>query len=270
MQTTVSPPAWSQQTLTAALNRVPEVTLVFWVIKILATTVGETAADFLAVTLNLGLNVTSYLMVGLLVAVLVNQFRLKRYVPASYWTVVVLISIVGTLITDNLVDNLGVGLVTTTVVFGVALIAVFGAWYASEKTLAMKSIDTPRRELFYWAAILLTFALGTAAGDLLAEGLGLGYGASALVYGGAIALVAVLHYGLKLNAVLAFWIAYILTRPLGASVGDLLSQTVADGGLGLGTVGTSALFLAVILGLVIFLSLRQKRTPPSKPDEATL
>lgn len=245
--------------LSTVLNRVPEVTLVFWVIKILATTVGETAADFLSVTLNLGLNVTSYLMIGLLAAALVNQFRLKRYVPASYWTVVVLISIVGTLITDNLVDNLGVSLVTTTVVFGVALIAVFGVWYASEKTLAMKSIDTPCRELFYWAAILLTFALGTAAGDLLAEGLGLGYGASALIYGGAIAAIAALHYGLKLNAILAFWLAYILTRPLGASVGDLLSQNVADGGLGLGTVGTSTLFLAVILGLVSFLSFRRRQ-----------
>lgn len=253
----------NEDTLTVLLNRVPEVTLYFWIIKILATTVGETAADFLAVTLNLGLNVTSYIMVGLLVLALALQFRLRRYVPASYWAVVVLISIVGTLITDNLVDNLGVSLVTTTVAFSISLAVIFSVWYASEKTLAMKSIDTPRRELFYWAAILFTFALGTAAGDLLAEGLGLGYASSALVYGAAIAAVAIFHYGFKLNPILAFWAAYILTRPLGASIGDLLSQPVTNGGLGLGTVGTSMIFLAVIVSLVAFLSLTQKRLVPA-------
>ncbi len=253
----------NEDTLTVLLNRVPEVTLYFWIIKILATTVGETAADFLSVTLNLGLNVTSYIMVGLLVLALALQFRLRRYVPASYWAVVVLISIVGTLITDNLVDNLGVSLVTTTVAFSVSLAVIFSIWYASEKTLAMKSIDTPRRELFYWAAILFTFALGTAAGDLLAEGLGLGYASSALVYGAAIAAVAIFHYGFKLNPILAFWAAYILTRPLGASIGDLLSQPVTNGGLGLGTVGTSMIFLAVIVSLVAFLSFTQKRPVPA-------
>jgi uncharacterized membrane-anchored protein len=246
-------------TMNKLLNRVPEITLVFWIIKILATTVGETAADFLAVTLNLGLNVTTYIMGALLVIALINQFRLKRYVPASYWIVVVLTSIVGTLVTDNLVDNLGVSLVTTTIVFSIILIAVFAAWYASEKTLAMKSIDTARRELYYWAAILFTFALGTAAGDLAAEYMGLGYGTSLLVFAALIGLVAIAHYAFKLNGVLAFWIAYILTRPLGASTGDLLAQPVDVGGLGLGTVVTSFIFLAVILGLVIYLSTRQKK-----------
>ncbi len=153
------------------LNRVPEVTLYFWIIKIMATTVGETAADFLAFTLNFGLAATSYLMGAILTVVLWNQFRLKRYVPVSYWTVVVLVSIVGTLITDRLVDEMGVSLVTITIVFTLALLGVFALWYNSEKTLAMHSIKTTKRELFYWAAILLTFALGTAAGDLLAEGL---------------------------------------------------------------------------------------------------
>jgi uncharacterized membrane-anchored protein len=246
-------------TMNRLLNRVPEITLVFWIIKILATTVGETAADFLAVTLNLGLNVTTYIMGALLVIALINQFRLKRYVPASYWIVVVLTSIVGTLVTDNLVDNLGVSLVTTTIIFSVILTAVFAAWYAGEKTLAMKSIDTARRELYYWAAILFTFALGTAAGDLAAEYMGLGYGTSLLVFAALIGLVAIAHYAFKLNGVLAFWIAYILTRPLGASTGDLLAQPVDVGGLGLGTVVTSFIFLAVILGLVIYLSTRQKK-----------
>ncbi len=241
------------------LNRVPEVTLFFWLIKIMATTVGETAADFLSATLNLGLGVTSYIMGGLLVVALLIQFRLKRYVPASYWLVVVLVSIVGTLITDRLVDEAGVSLVTTTIVFGIALAATFALWYSSEKTLSIHSIFTAKRELFYWAAILFTFALGTAAGDLFAEGMHLGYAPSALLFGAAIVVITFAHYVFKLNAVLAFWLAYILTRPLGASMGDLLSQPVTNGGIGLGTVGTSAIFLVVIVSLVSYISLQRKR-----------
>lgn len=241
------------------LNRVPEVTASFWIIKVLATTVGETAADFLSVNLNLGLSVTSYVMSGVLLIALLNQFRLKRYIPVSYWVVVVLMSITGTLITDRLVDNLGVSLMTTTIVFSIVLIAVFGLWYSNEKTLAMHSINTARRERFYWAAILFTFALGTATGDLLAEASGLGYAQSTLVFGVLIAVVAVAYYYFRLNAVLAFWIAYILTRPLGASAGDLLSQPTTNGGFGLGTVETSMLFLSIIASLIIYLSLKQKR-----------
>lgn len=240
-------------------NRVPEVTAVFWLVKVLATTVGETAADFLSVNLNLGLAMTSYVMSGVLLLALWNQFRLKRYVPASYWIVVVLMSITGTLITDRLVDDLGVSLMTTTIVFSLVLLIVFALWYAAEKTLAMHSINTVKRELFYWAAILFTFALGTAAGDLLAEASGLGYGQSLLVFGAAIAFIALSYYFFSLNAVLAFWLAYILTRPLGASLGDLLSQPTANGGFGFGTTGTSMLFLAIIVSLVIYLSLKQKR-----------
>lgn len=244
------------------LNRVPEIVLIFWMIKILSTTVGETAADFLAVTLNFGLIGTSVAMGILLIAALINQLRLKRYVPASYWTVVVLTSIVGNLITDYLVDDLGVSLVTTTVVFTGVLIASFAVWYAREKTLAMHSINTLPRERFYWAAILFTFALGTAAGDLIAESFGLGYARSLLLFAAIIALIAVAHFQFKLNGVLAFWLAFILTRPLGASTGDWLSQPVSAGGLGLGTVGTSAIFLAVIVSLVVFITFRQRRQGP--------
>ncbi len=241
------------------LNRVPEVTGSFWIVKVLATTVGETAADFLSVNLNLGLSVTSYVMSGVLLIALLNQFRLKRYVPVSYWIVVVLMSITGTLITDRLVDNFGVSFMTTTVIFSVALTAVFALWYLNEKTLAMHSINTAKRELFYWAAILFTFALGTATGDLLAEASGLGYAQSVLVFGALIAIVAISYYYFRLNAVLAFWIAYILTRPLGASMGDLLSQPTTMGGFGLGTVKTSMLFLSIIVSLIIYLSLKQKK-----------
>jgi len=241
------------------LNRVPEVTMYFWMIKVLATTVGETAADFLAITLNLGLDVTSLIMSGVLLLAVLFQLRFKRYVPASFWTVVVLISIVGTLISDKLIDDLGVSLVTTTAMFSVALLAVFALWYANEKTLAMHSINTAKRELFYWAAVLFTFALGTATGDLLSEALGLGYKTAAFVFGAAIAIIAVGYYRFAMNAILAFWLAYILTRPLGASLGDLLSKPTINGGFNYGTLGTSMLFLSIIASLVIYLSFKQKK-----------
>jgi uncharacterized membrane-anchored protein len=245
------------------LNKVPEVTLYFWVIKIMATTVGETAADYLNVNLGFGLTNTTYFMGALLLATLAWQFKTRAYVPGIYWLAIVFISVVGTLITDNLTDNFGVSLVTTTVGFGIALAATFAAWFASERTLSIHTIVTSRREGFYWLAILFTFALGTAAGDLFAERMSLGYWVSALIFAGVIAAVTVAHFRFGLNAVLAFWFAYIVTRPLGASIGDYLSQPHGNGGLGLGTTGTSALFLATILGLVTYLSITRKdRTSP--------
>ena len=236
------------------LNKVPEVTIFFWIIKIMATTVGETAADFLNFNLHWGLTNTTFVMSGLLLIILFFQFKSKKYIPWIYWLAVVLISVVGTLVTDNLVDNMGVALETTTIIFAIALLLTFIAWYMSEKTLSIHSIHTSKREAFYWLAILFTFALGTAAGDLVSEGMNLGYWKSTLMFAILIALITFAHYALKLNAVWAFWIAYILTRPLGASFGDYLSQPRTDGGLGLGTVGTSALFLIVILSLVMYLT----------------
>lgn len=241
-------------------NKVPEVTIVFWIVKILATTVGETVADVLSTTLKLGLVVTSYVMAGLLVIALFFQFRSKTYVPAIYWIVVVFISVVGTLISDNLVDNLGVSLSITTLIFGSALAVVFLWWYLSERTLSVHTIYSFRRELFYWAAILCTFSLGTSAGDLIAERLGVGYALSALIFGAVIGLIAIAHH-FGMNGIVAFWLAYILTRPLGASTGDLLSQPVAAGGLGLGTVGPSVIFLLLIIGLVRYLAVQEKRKP---------
>ncbi len=241
------------------LSRVPEVTVAFWIIKILATTVGETAADYLNVDLKLGLVNTSYIMSGILLMLLLNQLRLKRYVPAMYWIVVVFMSVTGTLITDRLIDSLGFSLVTITIAFSVVLSMIFGFWYFTEKTLAMHSINTVKRELFYWAAILFTFALGTATGDLLAETLKLGYTQAALIFGTAIAIITISYKYFRMNGILAFWLAYILTRPLGASIGDLLSQPLANGGFGLGTVVTSILFLVVIVTFVTLLTLKQKR-----------
>jgi uncharacterized membrane-anchored protein len=249
------------------LNKVPQVTIYFWIIKILATTVGETLADFLNVRLGLGLTGTTYVTGAFLLAALAVQLKSLRYVPVIYWIAVVLLSVVGTLITDNLVDNLGIPLEITTVVFSAALVATFAVWYRSERTLSIQTIYTTRRELFYWLAILFTFALGTAGGDLLAEGLALGYAWSALLFAAAIGIIAVAHFRFGLNAVFAFWAAYVLTRPLGASLGDLLSQSSGKGGLGFGSFGTSLLFLAAIAVLIAYLSLNpQKEVIPLGAD----
>ncbi|MEI8361438.1 MAG: hypothetical protein WCG01_04880 [bacterium] len=246
------------------LNKVPEITLWFWFIKIMCTTVGETAADYLNVNLNLGLTGTS-IVTGLLLAVaLFFQFRAKKYIPATYWLSVMLVSVFGTLVTDNLTDKLGVPLETSTIIFSILLASTFLIWYYFEKTLSIHSIFTSRREIFYWLAILFTFALGTAAGDLMAEGLGLGYATTGFIIAGLIALFAI-GWKLKLNHVLSFWMIYILTRPLGASIGDYLSQPTKYGGLGLGATITSFIFVGGILVIVTYLSLTKKDVIDKEP-----
>ncbi len=246
-------------------NKVPAVTAFFWIIKILATTVGETAADFLNEDLGLGLLGTSAATAAVLAVLLWVQVSRDRYVAGIYWPVVVLISVAGTLVTDYLVDDLGVGLGVATAGFGAALAAMFGAWQAAEGTLSIHSIVTVRRELFYWAVILLTFALGTAAGDLLAEGLSLGFATSGAVFGALIALTALAWRAFGLNGVAAFWIAYVLTRPLGASLGDLLSQPASDGGLGFGATSTTEVFLAAIVALVAWLAITRVDLERGRP-----
>jgi uncharacterized membrane-anchored protein len=246
------------ETAKQLFSKVPEITLYFWIIKVLCTTVGETAADFLNTNLNLGLTNTTYIMGTLLAIALFFQFRARRYLPSVYWLAVVLISVVGTLITDNLTDNFGVSLVTTTVIFSICLAAVFGAWYRSERTLSIHSIHTLRREAYYWLTILFTFARGTAAGDLTAERLDVGYWKSAILFAVIIGLITLAHYRFRLNAIASFWFAYILTRPLGASIGDYLSQSRSDGGLGLGTTLTSLIFLVAISGVVVYLTLTRR------------
>jgi uncharacterized membrane-anchored protein len=235
------------------LNKVPQITLYFWVIKVLCTTVGETAADFLNVSLNFGLTGTSIATGVLLVVALVIQFRATRYSPGRYWTAVTLVSVFGTLVTDNLTDALGVPLEVSTLVFGVLLACAFGAWYTAERTLSIHSIFTRRREAFYWTAILLTFALGTATGDLMAQVLGLGFLFAGVLVATVIAVIAI-AWRLGLHSVLSFWIIYVLTRPLGASIGDFLSQPLGEGGLGLGATLTSLLFFVAIIGAVVYLA----------------
>lgn len=238
-------------------NKVPAIALSFWFIKVLSTTVGETGADFLAVQAGWGQGPTSVVMTGLLLAALVIQIRAKTYIPWIYWLSVVLVSVVGTQITDLLTDKLGVSLYVSSGVFAVALAAIFACWYAMEKTLSIQRIDTRRRELFYWAAILCTFALGTAVGDLATEALGLGFSFGAVVFGGLLCATYA-AWLMGANAVMSFWVAYILTRPFGAALGDLLTQDKTYGGLGMGAMWTSAIFLTFIVSLV---TLAQLRTP---------
>ena len=239
------------------LNKVPEITIFFWIIKVLCTTVGETAADFLNVNLNFGLAVTSIVTGILLVIALFFQFRSSRYVPRIYWLAVVLISVFGTLVTDNLTDSMGVSLEASTIFFSVALALTFAFWYAKEKTLSIHAIYTGQREAFYWLAILFTFALGTASGDLLAEGLGLGYLLTGIIVAVTVSILAA-AWRFGLNPILSFWLIYIMTRPLGASLGDYLSQSQNHGGLGWGATQTSVVFLTAILAVVTYLSVTHK------------
>lgn len=241
------------------LVKVPQVTIFFWVIKILCTTVGETFADYLNTTLGFGLNGTTVVTVVALVIALFFQFRAKRYNPALYWIVVVLISIAGTLFTDNLTDNLNISLLTSSIVWALLLAVTFGAWYKSEKTLSIHSIYTNRREAFYWLTILFTFALGTGVGDLIAERFNLGYAISFFIFAGTIAAISLLWKFNAINHVFAFWAVYVVTRPLGASIGDQMAQNDAKfGGWGLGTTKTSLIFLSAILVLVIYLVVSKK------------
>lgn len=240
-------------------SKVPQVVLVFWIIKIFSTTVGETLADWFNDTVGLGLTTTTLIFVAAFIIALVLQMRSRRYVPAIYWLTVVIISVVGTLITDNMTDVWAVPLGLSVALFSVLLATTFIVWRKLEGTLSIHSILTPRREALYWLAILFTFALGTALGDFLGEQLGLGYLMSAVMFAAVIAVIAIAHFGFKANATLCFWAAYVMTRPLGASFGDLASQAPQDGGLGLGTTWTSLVFLVVILAATVYETARVTR-----------
>ncbi len=235
------------------LNKVPEITIWFWIIKILCTTVGESFADWINMTLGVGLTNTALIFTVVLAAVLFLQMRLSRYVPAVYWLTVVVVSITGTLYTDILTDSRGVPLKVSTAIFTVILVVVFGIWYARERTLSIHSIVTVPREAFYWLAVLVTFALGTATGDWTLDLTGWAPGKAVLLPVALIAIVAVC-WRLGGQPVLAFWLAYILTRPLGANIGDWFGTPRSEQGLGLGTAGTSVLFLAAIGATVLYLT----------------
>jgi uncharacterized membrane-anchored protein len=249
-----TPEAAAMKSPRVMLSKVPEITVWFWVIKILCTTVGESFADWINMTLGVGLIPTALIFTVVLAAVLCWQLSLARYVPFVYWLTVVVLSVTGTLYTDILTDSLGVPLALSTGVFAAILAVVFGVWFARERTLSIHSIVTMPRESFYWIAILVTFALGTAAGDWTLELTGWAPGIAVLLPAGLIVAIAI-GWRLGANAVLSFWLAYVLTRPLGANLGDWLGLPKAESGLGLGTAVTSVIFLAAILAIVVYLSL---------------
>jgi uncharacterized membrane-anchored protein len=236
------------------LSKVPEITIWFWIIKILCTTVGESFADWINMALGVGLVTTAIIFTVVTAAVLALQMSLRRYQPGAYWLTVVVVSITGTLYTDILTDQAGVPLWVSSAVFSAILAVVFTIWFLRERTLSIHSISTTAREAFYWLAVLVTFALGTALGDWTLELTGWGPGLSILLPLVLIGIVtAVWRFGG--NPVLAFWIAYILTRPLGANIGDWLGLPPSEGGIGLGTLLTSILFLAAIVATVVYLSI---------------
>ena len=257
--TTASTSRTATPAATRLLSKVPQVTASFWVVKILTTGMGETAADFMSHGIGPAIAVVIS-GTGLLVS-LALQLRSDRYRPWTYWFAVVMVSVFGTLAADGVRVGLGVPYVVSTVAFAIALAAVLGAWYLSERTLAMHSIVTRRRELFYWLTVMTTFALGTALGDWTATSLGLGYLASGIGFVLVFAVPAVAYRWFGLNAVVAFWSAYIVTRPLGASFSDWLALPTERGGQAFGTLPVTLVLTAVIVVLVAGLARRAGRTP---------
>jgi len=251
----VRPPA-DPGTARRLVSKVPEVTVYFWIIKILTTGMGEAAADYLQ---SLFRPVLAVAITGLLLlAGVVVQLRARRYIAWIYWTAVVMVSVFGTIEADVLRHKLNLSHEVNTLVFLLALAAVLGAWYRVERTLSIHSIHTRRRELFYWATVLITFALGTAAGDWTAKSVGLGWLASALLFSAAMAVPAVLHRWAGLNAILAFWTAYILTRPVGASFADWMADGTENGGLGWGKLMTTVVTTAMIVVFVAYLAITRR------------
>lgn len=248
--------------------KVPRITAYFWVVKILTTAMGESAADYLDHQL---VPVIAVLIAGAaLVAALVWQFSLRRYSTPTYWLVVALVAVFGTMAADGLHYELGFPFILSTLIFLLALGVIFWTWYRSEKTLSIHSIYTPRREAFYWVTVMATFALGTAAGDLTARTVGFGYLGSAVLFAVAITVPGMAHWKLRLDPILAFWIAYVLTRPLGASVADWMGVPRDLGGLGWGRGTVSLIFSVAIVALVAFIARTDKDAPDTKPPATGL
>lgn len=232
------------------MNKLPAITLTFWVMKICATTLGETAGDLLSMTLDVGYAASSLILISLFLLTLIGQLRANRYNPALYWTVILATSTAGTTISDFMDRTLGLGYATGSALLVALLIAIFAIWYMSEKSLSVDHIQSRRGELFYWTAILFSNTLGTALGDYLADDSGLGFAGGALLIGSLIAIVAAAKYFPRISPVILFWLAFVLTRPFGATLGDFLSKPLDHGGMGFGTVGSSAA-LAITLVLLL-------------------
>ncbi len=251
------------------VNRVASLGVLFWVIKIFSTTVGETAADYVNINLGVGLIKTAILMGAITIGVTFWNFRQKKYYAPAYWSLIVMMSIEGTLITDYLVDGLNISLITLDFVFAIALGLLFYFWYKKEHSLSIHTINNNTRERFYWVIVLTTFALGTGIGDTVSEHLQVGYLYSLIIFGSIFVLAGVLFYSKIIKEVFAFWVAFIVTRPIGASLGDLLIQPHQDGGLGISTAIINIIFFIIIIASVVYLtidSLKKRRV--TNLDEA--
>lgn len=240
-------------------SKLPEITLLFWIMKIAATTLGETAGDLFSMTLNIGYAMSSIFLFGIFVVALTTQLRSKKYNPALYWTVILATSTAGTTMSDFMDRTLGLGYAIGTSILLSVLIAILGIWYFSEKSLSVTNIKTKKAEVFYWLAILVSNTLGTALGDFLAHNSGLGFIGGATFVGGLIALTVVARYSTKISPIILFWIAFILTRPFGATIGDLLTKNPSDGGLGFGTIGSSAVLITILIGFISYTIKKESR-----------
>ena len=245
------------------MRKIAEVTLLFWIMKICATTLGETAGDLLAQTLNVGYGVSSAILIGVFFVVLIGQLAVNRYIPALYWAVILATSTAGTTMSDYMDRTLGLGYATGSLILVTILLAVLGVWWVSERSLSVSDIKTRRGELFYWTAILFSNTLGTALGDYLADSSGLGFGGGALLIGSLLAAVVLAYYFTSISRVLLFWIAFVLTRPFGATFGDLLTKPVEKNGLGFGTTGSSLILFGILAGLLVYASLKHEAASPA-------
>lgn len=234
------------------MNKIPALTLAFWILKISATTLGETGGDLLSMTLNIGYTTASVALLGVFFIALFLQLSTHKYVPLIYWFVILATSTAGTTISDFMDRTMGLGYATGTVILSSLLALILVVWKSVEKSLSVNNVSSRRGEWFYWCAILISNTLGTALGDYLADDSGLGFAGGALLIGGLIAVVAVLYFYTTLSRVLLFWLAFVLTRPFGATFGDWLTKPYAKGGLNLGTIGSSAVLFGILVILVIF------------------
>jgi uncharacterized membrane-anchored protein len=241
------------------MSKLPQITAFFWIMKICATTLGETAGDLLSMTLNVGYAASSLILIGLFLITLVSQLISKRYNPLLYWTVILSTSTAGTTMSDFMDRTLGLGYATGSAILVTILLTTLAFWRFTVGTLSVDNVKTPKVEILYWTAILFSNTLGTALGDFLADTSGLGFAGGALLIASFLALVLAAHYYTQISPVMLFWIAFVLTRPFGATLGDVLTKVHEKGGLGFGTVGSS-IVLASILGVcILFTTLKQRK-----------
>jgi uncharacterized membrane-anchored protein len=251
-----------------AMNKLPQITLAFWVMKICATTLGETAGDLLSMTLNVGYAISSLILISVFVLTLITQLMAKTYKPLLYWIVILSTSTAGTTMSDFMDRTLGLGYATGSMILIAILLAIFAAWRLSGDSLNVTKVQSFRGEMFYWMAILFSNTLGTALGDYLADDSGLGFAGGALLIGSTIAVVVLLKYFTKISSVLLFWVAFVLTRPFGATLGDFLTKPHAKGGLDFGTIGSSLVLAGILVVMIAGASYAQKKF--AKPAVAEL